>query len=266
MSAYFEIGRESDCKVLAFRAVNNWCQPHFHSNIELVFVVDGKINININGQTSSLTKNCMSIANSYDIHSYHSIEASDTIVVIIPVSLVNSYTALLRSKVFSTSFIYDCENTREIKSLVEKLSKITLQKNSNELISKGCAYHILGLLIDCVDLIDKPAISSTDLARKILVYLHQNYLNPLTIETLAKHLGYNKDYLSRFFNSYLGCGFSSYINGLRSRHAAQLMSGGQTDLTEIAFSSGFDNYRTFNRAFQQAYGMTPSDYKKSIAG
>lgn len=262
MSAYFEISRESDSKIHIFRSINNTCEPHFHSNIELVYVVSGKISININGQIKTLTKGCVSIANSFDIHTYHSTESSDSIVLIIPVELVNSYTAMTRSKVFSTSFIEDCENNRQIYYIMEQL--ITLQNTKNELISKGCAYFILGLIYNSVELFDKPALSSTDLARKILVYLQQNYLNVLTIETLAKYFGYNKDYLSKFFNSYLGCGFNSYMNALRSRHAAQLISNGNTDLTDIAFMSGFGNYRTFNRAFYQAYGMTPTDYKKAI--
>lgn len=264
MSAYFEISRESDSKIHIFRVMDNYCEPHFHSNIELVYVVSGKMNININGQIKSMTGGCISVANSYDIHSYTNIENSDSIVMIIPVELVNSYIAAIRSKVFSSSFIESCENTKNIFNVMEKL--LQARDSSNELVSKGAAYYILGLLCDCVELIDKPAVSSTDLARKILVYLQQNYLNSLSIETLARHFGYNKDYLSKFFNSYLGCGFNSYMNALRSRHAAQLISSGKSDLTDIAFMSGFGNYRTFNRAFLQSYSITPSDYKKRLAG
>lgn len=264
MSAYFEITRESDSKISIFRAINNICEPHFHSNIELVYVVSGKINVNINGHIKALTEGCISIANSYDIHSYNSVESSDTIILIIPVELVNSYTAMIRSKVFATSFIENCESNKQIHYIMEQL--LNSDHFENELISKGCAYYILGNLYNCIELIDKPPLSSTDLARKILVYLQQNYLNTLTIEALARHFGYNKDYLSKFFNSYLGCGFNNYMNALRSRHAAHLISNGKTDLTDIAFMSGFGNYRTFNRAFYQAYGMTPSDYKKRIIG
>jgi len=262
MSAFFEISREYDSKISIFSAINNFCEPHFHSNIELVYVIEGKSSVNINGHIKTLTRGCISIANSYDIHSYSNVENSHTIVMIIPIELVNSYTAMTRLKVFATSFIEECENNRQIYYILEQL--LNSQNINNELISKGCAYYILGIILSCIELVDKPAVNSTDLARKILVYLQQNYLNVLSIETLAKHFGYNKDYLSKFFNSYLGCGFNSYINALRSRHAAQLISNGNTDLTDIAFMSGFGNYRTFNRAFNQAYGMTPSDYKKMI--
>ncbi len=262
MSAFFEISRESDSIIHVFREIDNVCEPHFHSNIELSYVVSGKTNITINGHTKTLTEGCVTIANSYDIHSYQSAESSDTIVMIIPVELVNGYNVITQSKVFSTSFIEACENTKLIYSILEQL--LNSADSRNELISKGSAYYILGLIYNCVELIDKPTPSSTDLARKILVYLQQNYQNVLTIGTLAKHFGYNKDYFSKFFNSYLGCGFSSYMNALRSRHAAHLISNGKSDLTDIAFMSGFGNYRTFNRAFSQAYGMTPSEYKEKI--
>ncbi len=261
MSAFFEIHREYDSNILVFKAKNNACEPHFHSNIELVYVIDGIINININGHIMTLTKGCISIANSYDIHSYTNVENSEIIVLIIPVELVNSYTAMFRSKVFSTPFIEKCEQTRQIYSMLLQL--VNSDSPGHELINKGCAYYILGLIHSCVELVDKPSPSSTDLARKILVYIQQNYLNPLSIDSLAKYFGYNRDYLSRFFNSYLGCGFNSYLNALRSRHAAYLMSNGKIALTEIAFASGFDNYRTFNRAFKHSYAMTPSDYKRS---
>ncbi len=261
MSAFFELHREYDSEIAILNIKNNICQPHFHSNIELAYVVDGFISININGQIQTLTKGCMSIANSYDIHSYTNIENSDIIVVIIPIELVNSYTAMLRSKVFSTPFIEGCEQTGQIHSMILKL--VSSESPGHELINKGCAYTILGLILNRVALVDKPSASGTDLARKILLYMQQNYLNPLSIDSLAKHFGYNRDYLSRFFNSFLGCGFNSYLNALRTRHAAYLMSNGKADLTEISFASGFDNYRTFNRAFKNFYGMTPSDFKKS---
>ncbi len=264
MSAFFELSRESDNKIHIFRAINNYYEPHFHSNIELVYVISGKINVNINGQIKMLTEGCMSIANSYDIHSYQNIENSDTIVMIIPVELVNSYVAAIRSKVFSSTFIDSCKSTADIFSMMDKLLK--LEESANELVSKGAAYYILGLLCSSVELVDKSTLSSTDLARKILVYLQQNYLNSLSIETLSRHFGYNRDYLSKFFNSYLGCGFNSYINALRSRHAVQLIINGKLDLTDIAFMSGFGNYRTFNRAFLQSYGITPSEYKKRLTG
>ena len=121
---------------------------------------------------------------------------------------------------------------------------------------------VLGILRSHIGVTKKTKTSETDLARKILVFIQQNYLENLTIESLYRQFGYSKDYLSRFFNSYLGCGFNRYINSIRSHHAAQMISESKQSLTQISCDSRFGNYRTFNRAFFSVYGVTPSDYKK----
>lgn len=263
MDAFFELRREFDSRISVSEKYNDFCEPHFHSNIELTYVTEGKIDVNINGQIRTLTKGCISIANSYDIHAYTNAENSKNIVVIIPIELVNDYIAMFHSKVLSTSFIGECGQTQQIFYILQK--HLASQGPGYELISKGCAYSILGLILNCIELIEKPSHDSIDLARKILVYMQQNYLEPLSIESLAKHFGYHKDHLSRFFNSFLGCGFNNYLNALRSRHAAMLILDEQINLTDIAFTSGFENYRTFNRAFKHAYALTPSEYRKNIA-
>jgi len=263
MSAFFEVSREQDKQISLELKYNDSCHPHFHSNIEIVYVIDGQIDININGHNKTLKKGWISIANSYDIHAYTNAVNSRSFVMIIPMELVGGYTAMLRSKVFSTPFVEASEETKLIYPILMQLHNS--KGYGFELISKGCAYYILGILMNCIELIEKPSAPSLDLARKILVYMHENYLNPLTIDNLARHFGYNKDYLSRFFHNYLRCGFNSYLNGIRSRHAVHLMENGMTNLTEVAFASGFSSYRTFNRAFKQSFFISPSEYKKKLA-
>ena len=263
MSAFFEVTRELDSQIALELKFNDSCPPHFHSNLELLYVINGEIDININGQVQTLKKGGVSIANSYDIHAYTNPLDARTFVLIIPTALVRSYTAMLRSKVFMTPFIAESQQTKLIYSILQHLHKT--KGAESELFSKGCAYSILGVLLDCSTLIEKPAPRSSDFAREILIYIQENYLTPLTIDHLARHFGYNKDYLSRFFNSYLRCGFNRYLNGIRARHAAYLLENGSTNLTEIAFASGFNNYRTFNRAFKQSFAMSPSKYKKRVS-
>ena len=46
------------------------------------------------------------------------------------------------------------------------------------------------------------------------------------------------------------------------QNARKMLEKG-TNITEIAFSSGFASIRTFNRAFQKHLGMTPREYMKT---
>lgn len=264
MSAYFEIDRENDKRIDCFILEQNRCEPHFHSNLELIYQLEGETEATINGATRILRPGDLSIAGSYDVHRYMTPEQASAILLIIPVSLVPSFASMVKGKTFAANFLPDGPAGRQIRAAAEML--VQENERHDPLVCKGYAYAILGVLCRELTLVPQPKTGTPDLAREILVYLEQHYLEDLNIERLARTFGYNKDYLSRFFNAYLGCGFNRYLNLLRSRHAARLIDQTDQPLTAIAFQSGFSNYRTFNRAFSAAYGVTPSDYKGGQTG
>ena len=259
MSAYFEIDRESDQRIDCFILEQNQCEPHFHSNLELIYQLEGDTEATINGSTHILRPGEASIAGSYDIHRYVPLGKTTAILLIIPISLVPSFASLIKGKAFDRHFLTDGAAGRQVRAAAEML--VEENERGDPLVSKGYAYAILGILCRELGLVSQPKTGNTDLAREILVYLEQHYLEELNIEKLARAFGYNKDYLSRFFNAYLGYGFNRYLNLLRSRHAARLIDQTDQPLTDIAYQSGFSNYRTFNRAFSTVYGLTPSLYK-----
>lgn len=91
------------------------------------------------------------------------------------------------------------------------------------------------------------------------------YLNPhLTLTDLAKYIGTNRTYLSRYINNYKATPFIQYINDFRCGEARQILKDRNSTLTmtEIAQKCGFASYSTFRRAFKQKYGYTPSEYRK----
>ena len=262
MSAYLEIGRENDKRIDCFILEQNQCEPHFHSNIELIFLLEGETEATINGVSRLLQPGEISIAGSYDVHCYTTPKYSKSILLIIPVDLVPSFVSQSKGKTFGNHFLTDGPLARQVRDAAGRL----LEENADPdpLVCKGYAYAILGLLCRELGFVQQPKTGTTELAREILVYLEQHYLEELSIDKLARAFGYNKDYLSRFFNAYLGYGFNRYLNLLRSRHAARLMDQTDQPLTAIAFQSGFGNYRTFNRAFAASYGITPTAYKSQL--
>lgn len=56
-------------------------------------------------------------------------------------------------------------------------------------------------------------------------------------------------------------GLNEYINGIRIKNANRLMVEGQS-ITEAALDSGFQSVRTFNYAYKEQMGMTPTEYIK----
>ena len=84
----------------------------------------------------------------------------------------------------------------------------------------------------------------------------------LTLEQMARDLGYNYTYLSAYFNHSLHTGFQDFINQYRISHAAALLQGSSLPITQVAEQCGFGTIRSFNRVFLKEKGMTPSAFRK----
>jgi len=89
----------------------------------------------------------------------------------------------------------------------------------------------------------------------------------LTLATLAIKLMIHPHDLSRIINMGLGKNFSDFINEFRVRDIARKMQDPAFDrltLLGIAYESGFNSKRTFNRVFKEMTGKTPVEYKNSL--
>ena len=94
------------------------------------------------------------------------------------------------------------------------------------------------------------------------------YQDPeLSLSSLAEKLGLPPNELSRVINTALKINFNDFINEYRVRDAARKMQDRAYDrmtLLGIAFESGFNSKRTFNRVFKEMTGKTPVEFKNSL--
>jgi len=89
----------------------------------------------------------------------------------------------------------------------------------------------------------------------------------LTLTTLALKLNIHPHDLSRIINTGLEKNFNDFINEFRVREIARKMQDPAFDhitLLGIAYESGFNSQRTFNRVFKEMTGRTPVEYKNSL--
>jgi AraC-like DNA-binding protein len=92
----------------------------------------------------------------------------------------------------------------------------------------------------------------------------------LTIASLATQLGEPEYRLRRAINHRLGHrNFAQFVNGYRLAEVkAALADASQRDvpILTIALDAGFGSLGPFNRAFREAEGMTPSEFRARAAG
>ena len=64
--------------------------------------------------------------------------------------------------------------------------------------------------------------------------------------------------------SLMGITPSEYLRAKRIKYAEYLLHSDEYNISEIAYKVGFNNPRYFSKYFQEAYGVTPSQYKKNL--
>ena len=266
METFFELHRELDSMLCCFKQKNNYCAGnHFHSNIEVLYVISGEIEAIIGGKSRILTANCACIASSYDSHNYISHKDSEVYILIIPSDSIGEFNVLSRNMLFKDNFLLECERSVQLKAALENL--LEFHETRDLFLPKGYIYTILGIFIEQLGLVKRQAkVTSNVLMRDILIHMEEHFQEDISIDDLAKKFGYNKDYLSHLINKNLGFGFKYYLNQIRIRFAAQLLrnTAESIGMSEVADSSGYSNIRTFNRVFKEFYQISPKDYKRKF--
>jgi len=108
--------------------------------------------------------------------------------------------------------------------------------------------------------------ADTELLTRAIRYVQDHFREPLTLEEVARHLGYSYSYVSKQIKQGLGMSFSGFLTEYRVGYARVLLSEGETSISRAALQSGFGSIRNFNRAFLHVTGETPRAYQKSKKG
>ena len=99
----------------------------------------------------------------------------------------------------------------------------------------------------------------------ILDYVHANASNGLRVDDVAKHFGYNAEYLSHLFIKLGGMPLKQYILRFRMDSANLLLSDTNLSIADIARSIGYEDAHNFSRAYKKVMGISPSDYRQAYA-
>lgn len=98
--------------------------------------------------------------------------------------------------------------------------------------------------------------------KKACDYIDQNIHETIRVPALAAYTGISKSYLQSLFSRIFGYGIIEYINKKRLEEAAFLLTNSSMNITDIAFSSGFNSRQHFAHTFEKYYGTGPLSYRK----
>lgn len=222
--------------------------PHFHRNIEFLFITRGSQKITVDGENHELHEGDILFVDSYQPHSYSDCDA-DAYVLVLSSTYFEPFHWFFDKKVFP-QLMLDKEKNKDIFDFVAKWYKEYKKEDDHYDIFMKCneLFHLITQEYE----VKEPVLTrQNELVIATLKYINDHYLeDDLTLESCSDAIGYSKEYVSKQFNNVMGVSFKSYVNNLRIKKYKELEQNKKGTKQEIATLCGFKSVATFYRALK----------------
>ena len=108
--------------------------------------------------------------------------------------------------------------------------------------------------------------AENEIIRKAQQYITQHIRERLTVPLVAQKVDVSPSYLTTLFHRNLQLSPGEYIRRIKLQESKQLIRENELNFTEIAAALQYSTVHHFSRQFKEKFGMTPSEYAKSVRG
>ena len=156
----------------------------------------------------------------------------------------------------------------EIAAIIQKVKKeLAERKSGHELMTRSYLFQLLVLLSRRYN--KEPPVQSVRVGRlndmeAALRFIDENITAPISLDEIAHNANMSRTYFCTVFKKLNGLSPWEYIGLKRIQMARRLLEKSSKSILEISLECGFNNISHFNRAFKNATGRKPSEYRSKF--
>lgn len=114
----------------------------------------------------------------------------------------------------------------------------------------------------CIKFNDERNKKAKNILFAAIQYIKKNYMKEITLEEVAKYVGFSPNYFSRLFKTEFNQSFIDYLTNVRVEAAKELVMEKDKTISDIAWEVGYHDPNYFTKVFKKIVGLTPSEYKE----
>lgn len=273
MEYKYEIVKYSDkypAKILLQNKPGKRCNTslHWHSAIELLYIIDGSLNVKIDNNIIPLKSEDVFLVNSGCLHRTVSPEPEKNIKYFV---VLLSYERLLKYYPHIQNYRFVLTQNSAVKQKIRNL--LSQAACFFETKPKGYEVKINSLLYDIYYLlVSDCAAHSTEKSQSIgdkefeyiksaIEFMGKKYNEEITLNDIASKLGLSASYFSRCFKKITRMPVMHYLSRIRLESALSDIVEENKTVTNAALDNGFTSVKSFIQLCKAVYDCTPGQYK-----
>lgn len=281
MEPYYEYNfKEYDYPIKVWQGQTFGFPPHWHEEMEIILVVEGQADVYIRNDLYSLYEGDIMIIGRKDIHRYVESTHFHHILMKFHMNLLESlhyetqdYQELML--LFSHSIVIDRQYNQEFRRNIGRIIRVLLMEYEQK--KKGYKYAILSEMYNLMTALlreDRLQRSMVQVHKKyqahpvieyVMHHVEKHYHEVLSLEEIIQVAHLSKNYFTRLFKTYTGMTFKQFVTMIRLQKSRECLAETDDTIVDIAYLSGFNSVKTFNRVFHKHMGCSPSTYRKCIS-
>lgn len=97
--------------------------------------------------------------------------------------------------------------------------------------------------------------------KEALAFIEQNFQNDISVEDIASFCNLNRSYFGKIFRNAVGKSPQEFLISYRMSKAGELLKLTSLSISDIGNAVGYPNQLHFSRAFKNAYGVSPRNWR-----
>lgn len=253
---------------------------HDHAFLELTYITRGTVEHTLDGQMTELHEGDYLIVDYGSRHfyrckfpqGYDNVDCLFLPEIVDPVlkgtkslrTLLEHYLLHFNMQAFvqnpARMVFHDCDG--RILELIRRLRREELERGAGYIEFMRC--YLLEILLHTMRQLDdaQAAAAGDDVCGFITEYVREHYMEPLTLQALAKRLNYSLPYLSKKFKDDTGVSFVTYLQNYRVMEGCRLLSGSNRTLAEITEMVGYHDVKFFSELVKRFTGLSPRKFRR----